>query len=399
MDLRLGGTQIKDIRRGVLQVNKVYRGLQQVYPAATSGTFNENLIYDEVFYLQGLSDDTAFFSSMRTNNSIPCSTDWADRGVIYANNNYKSWWWISNELKELDGGSRMRPWMITDIRSIRTYNTGWSESGSVNQVRWMTYDEGTASVEELKPTLSINSSLGATNGTYTLRARDYDMLADSTFTDVEKRRFILNGCTVQLNLQEVSSAAAGIQTMTVDLDFDWDLTLPTQNSNVVSAQDLVYSTTFANIGGNFQQVKKWTTAQFSTLSGEDMPFTKDRWEGDVYDDIYFEVEDQGVNGKTILRMVTRTDKQNTTNTGQNQGFTQLDFRVNAAANWNQNQYSFLRTDATFSTVSINNYTEDRWEWEYDNNSGGPPWGTNVLLGDWKLRPYNATNNNGTRIIV
>lgn len=401
MSLYVGNTGISGAYVGNTAVDAIYLGSDKVWPASTGGTINENLIYDEVFYVQGLSDDTAFFSSMRTNNSIPCSTAWADRGVIYNSSNLKSWWWISNDLKELNtGNTKLRPWMITNLRKLRTYNTSWNESGSVAVVKWLTYNEGTAQVEDLKGVSSISSNLGPTNGTYELEARDYDMLADTAYSDLEKRRFIVNGCTMQLDMQQTNNTNdSGIQTMTVELDFDYDTVLQSVDFEIDSAVTMRYSTAFRQVNGQFTTVKLWDTGLFSDL-GKPIPLTKDRWEGDEYDNLYFGMEDEGANGVTRFRMWTYTDIRNTTNVAQNQGWDKLDLRCNATAGWTNRDITLNRTDAIFSTFNTNpNFREDRWEWVWTNSSGTSPFGSNVISGDYTLRPWNATNNNGTRIIV
>lgn len=401
MSLYLGSTGISGAYVGNTAVDAIYLGSDKVWPATTAGTFNENLIYDEVFYVQGLSDDTAFFSSMRTNNSIPCSTAWADRGVIYDSSNLKSWWWISNDLKELNTGStKLRPWMITNLRKLRTYNTSWNEVGCVAKVKWLTYNEGTAQVEDLKGFSNINTNLGPTNGTYELEARDYDMLADTAYSDLDKRRFIVNGCTVQLDMQQGNNTDdSGIQTMTAELDFDYDTVLQSVDFEIDTVCTMRYTTTLRNVGGSIVTVRLWDTGLFSDL-GKPIPLTKDRWEGDEYDNLYFGMEDEGPTGVTRFRMWTYTDIRNTTNVGQNQGYDQLDLRCNAAANWTSRNVTLNRTDATFSTFNTDpNFREDRWEWVWTNSSGTSPFGSSVISGDYTLRPWDAPNNRGTRIKV
>lgn len=400
MSVYAGSTEFSGAYVGSSAVDAIYVGADKIWPALTSGTFSENLIYDEVFYVQGLSDDTAFFSSMRTNNSIPCSTAWSQRGVIYNSSFLKSWWWINNELQELNSGAKLRPWMITNLRKLRTYSTSWNENDAVARVKWLTYNEGTAAVEDLKGFDNISSNLGPTNGTYELEARDYDMLADTAYSDLEKRRFIINGCTMQLDMQQGNNTDdSGIQTMTAELDFDYDTVIQSVDFEIDTVCTMRYGTEFRQVNGVWTTVRKWDTGVFSDL-GKPIPFTKDRWEGDEYDNLYFGMEDEGANGVTRFRMWTYTDNRNTTNVGQNQGYDQLNLRCNAAANWANRDITLNRTDAVFSTFNTNaNFREDRWEWVWSNSSGTSPFGSNTISGDYTLRPWDAANNRGTRIKV
>jgi len=402
MTLAVGGTDIGGAYVGSSAVNAIYLGNDKVWPLSTAGTYNKNIVYDEAFSLNSFSDDTSRFSSMINNNSIPGSTAWADRGYIYTQSNNRQWLWICNEMQALNGGNKLRPYMITNIRKLRTYQRSWNVSGSINRVRWQGYDDNLANFYVIKNGQNINQGTGVSNGSFDLETRDYDMLADTNISDIDKRRFLLNGAIMHLELQQFDANPdqdAGIQTMTAELDFDYDLVIPSQDFEIDTTVTMVYSTSFQNIAGNFQTVKQWATGLFSDL-GKPIPFTKDRWEGDEYDNLYFALVDEGVNGKTRFRMWTYTDNRNTTNIQQNQGWDQLNLRCNAAANWANRDITLNRTDGVFSTFTTNsNFKEDRWEWVWDNNTETSPFGSSVLAGNITLRPWDAANNRGTRIKV
>jgi hypothetical protein len=117
--------------------------------------------------------------------------------------------------------------------------------------------------------------------------------------------------------------------------------------------------------------------------------TQGRWTGQTNDQWRLRFQRIGIiTGDWTVRLYTRTDSSNP-DAGVNTGWTSMQVRAPVAdSGWSSRDQTWLRADATFSTTSFASYNEDVWEWEYIDPVP-PPFGTNVLNQDWKIRPNNT----------
>ena len=220
MSLFVGSTEFSGAYVGSSAVDAIYLGSTKVWPLAQ--TYTGNVRYDSVFNINTSSDDTATFSSMINNTTLPPSSSWSNRGVIWTSKTMRNWWWTDDQIQALN----LTTSSISTIRKLKIHAYGWAQ-GVGSDFPNMRLQQLDASFNVVKGYQDISVQTGTTYLDYRFFKREYDMLADGAVTLTNKKAFIASGCLQQLVLGAVDNDAgddtnnAGIQTMTVELDFDY----------------------------------------------------------------------------------------------------------------------------------------------------------------------------------